>query len=146
MRKVLATAVAVMLFSVGGAGAQDYVAPEDFPVAGAYTAMAAGDIDAAVGYFAEDAVMVIVPVMDEAPPPWADKEALVGREEIGAWLSYLAADNSSMDIFDLEMTEHRAMFAGYFNGDHFRELGMESIPSEGAAIIVDGLIQGLMWY
>ena len=146
MRKILATAVAVMLLSVGGAGAQDYVAPGDFPVAGAYAAMAAGDIDAAVGYFAEDAVMVMVPLMDEAPPPWADKEALVGREEIGAWLSYLAADNSNMDIYDLKTAEHRAMFAGHFHGDHFKELGMDPVPSEGAAVIVDGLIQGLMWY
>ena len=84
-----------------------------------------GDIDAAVAYFAKDAVMVLVPIMDEAPPPWADKEALVGREEIGAWLSYLAADNSSMDIYDLKTAEHRAMFAGHFRGDHFKEMGMD---------------------
>jgi len=146
MRKTLATVIAVMILSVGEANAEDYVAPGDFPVAGAYAAMAAGDIDAAVAYFAEDAVMVLVPLLDEAPPPWADKEALVGRKEIGAWLSYLAADNSSMDIYDLETAEHRTMFAGHFHGDHFRDMDMDPVPSEGAAIIVDGLIQGLMWY
>ena len=140
MQKALAMAAAIMTFCAGTAVAEDYLAPEDSVIAGVFGAMGAGDIDAAVAFFQEDAVYVAV------PSPWDDKAALVGPEQIGWWLGFLADDNSTIDIYDLKVDGNRVTFGGDFAGDHFRKKGIDVIPLDGVAILKDGLIQGLMWY
>ncbi len=140
MYRFLATTMAVMTFCAGTAVAEDYAAAGESVISGAFSAMGAGDIQAAVKFFAPDAVYVAIPA------PWDGKAALVGPDEIGAWLGFLADDNSTIVIHDVKVDGNRITFGGDFAGDHFRKQGIDVIPMDGVAILKDGLIQGLMWY
>ena len=139
MFKFKSTAFACIMVLAGSPiAAADAVA--DFPVEAASAAMATGDIPAAVGYLMDDAVFTALPT----PGRW-EKTSLVGKDEIGGWWEFLAADNSTLSVKDLKLDGDRATFVGVFHGDHFRSKGIGPVELDGVAILRGGKIQALVF-
>ena len=142
---VLLVFASVLLVSTSPLAAQEEAAPVaasmgpgDVIVA-IYAALGEGDVDAALEFLADDAVLAIVPA------PEGIDGTFVGKEEIGAWYEGLAAGNGRSEITDMMTAGNRVTMHLAFSDDYFDDLGIGPAEFDGAAVVQNGKVKSLSW-
>ena len=135
----------VLLVSTGPLAAQEDATPLPATmepgdvVAAVYAALDAGDVDAALEFLDDDAVLAIV------PPPDGIDGSYVGKEEIGAWYDQLVAGRSRSEISDVMTVGNRVTMHLVFSDDFIAGLGIGPAEFDGTAVVQDGKVKTLSW-
>ena len=105
-------------------------------IRGYIAAANAGDVDAALSYWAEDAIYTVLPAA------FTGQSEFVGKAQIRALVEAFAAQHSRSEI-DEPLAVDGERVSGRFQSaiDSFRELGIDSLDSMAEAIVRDGKIQ-----
>jgi ketosteroid isomerase-like protein len=98
-------------------------------------ALNAGDINAALSYLADDAVVTIV------PPPHGMSGVFTGKEEIRGWYEGVVAGNGSTTLSDCEVDGETVTCINTYTDDGLQAMGIDFIEGEWVAIVRDGKIQ-----
>lgn len=112
---------------------QDTQEPESV-ARGLEAAVDAGDVDAALAYYAEDAVV------DFRPRNVAPGVPFEGHKEIRTWLEMNAAQNTQIDVTIDEIENGTLTASITATGDQYRQMGIESVQLTDVLVIEDGLI------
>lgn len=104
-----------------------------------YAAVAENDIDAAVAFLADDAVLTLV------PPPEGLDGAFIGKEAIGAWYEELAAGNGRFELSNISVAGNMASLKLAFYDDFFTGLGIAPAEFDGVVVVQGGLVKSLSW-
>jgi hypothetical protein len=102
-----------------------------------YTAAAnAGDLDAAMSYWADDAIYTVL------PSAFTGQSEFIGKAQIRALVETFAAQHGRSEI-DEPLAVDGERVSGRFRSanDSLRDLGIDSLDSEAEAIVRDGKIQ-----
>jgi hypothetical protein len=112
--------------------------PDPIPIVDAWTdALNAGDLEGALSYLSDDAVLTFIP-----PPIPGDDGIFSGVEEIGGWYQGLVAANGVSTMSDCQVeAETVTCLNGYADAD-LEGMGVGSLEFEWVATIRDGKIQG----
>jgi hypothetical protein len=94
-----------------------------------------GDVDAALNYLDDNAVITIV------PPPPGMSGVFTGKEQIRAWYEGNVAQNGFNEFVEIQVTGEKVSWTSKFGMDEWRNLGVESLEVHGDGIIVDGKFQ-----
>jgi predicted ester cyclase len=104
-----------------------------------YAAIDAGDADASVAGFAEQAVVVAL------PPPPDSNGVFIGKEAIRAKNTQLVARHFHAEFTDFDVHGDNASFTVLLVEDVFRDAGVYPVKFSGTAVVQDGLIQSETW-
>jgi len=100
----------------------------------------AGDIDAAMAFFADDAVVKLVP-----PIPPDSPDTFTGAEEIRAWFEGLVAMNFEIHIEILQVEGDTVTTRTSSWVDATREMGVAPLVATEVYIVQGGKIKGFTW-
>ena len=100
-------------------------------------ALNAGDIDAALSYLADDAVLTFIP-----PPIPGDDGIFSGKEEIKGWYEGVAAANGVTTISDCQVVGEKVTCLDTYTDADLQNMGVDFIDMEWAATVRDSKIQG----
>jgi hypothetical protein len=100
----------------------------------------AGDIDAAMAFFADDAVVKLVP-----PIPPGSPDTFTGAEEIRAWFEGLVAMNFEIHIEILQVEGDTVTTRTSSWVDATREMGVAPLVATEVYIVQGGKIKGFTW-
>ena len=98
-------------------------------------AVNAGDIDAALSYLADDAVVQIV------PPAPGTSGVFSGKEEIRGWYEALVAQHGGATLSDCQVDGEKVTCVNAYWEDSLRSLGLDSIVGEWVAVVREGKLQ-----
>ena len=98
-------------------------------------ALNVGDVEAALEYLEDDALITIV------PPPAGLSGIFTGKEQIRGWYEGNAAQNGFNEIVEIQVNGDKVNWTSKFGMDEWREIGVESLEVFGEGVIVDGKIQ-----
>ena len=98
-------------------------------------ALNVGDVEAALEYLDDNAVITIV------PPPPGMSGIFTGKEQIRGWYEGNAAQNGFNEIIELQVNGDEVNWTSKFGMDEWRKIGVESLDVLGEGIIVDGKFQ-----
>lgn len=104
-----------------------------------YAAIAEGDVDTALSYVADDAVLTLL------PPPEGSTGVFAGKEEIRGWWEFLVTFNPRVEFSDVVITGNRATWRAKYWGDDFAAMGIAPAEFEGVHITRNGLLQSATW-
>lgn len=102
-------------------------------------AMNAGDVDAAIAYFADDAVYKFVD-----PPPGVP-DTFAGKDEIRGRLETLVAVNASMEVEIQQVDGDKVTALTKFADDGLKEMGVGFIEGIEEYTVQDGKITSYQW-
>lgn len=128
-----------MLTAPSSAIAQEQAMNPAEVVQAIYAAVAEKDIDAAVAFLADDAVLTLV------PPPEGLDGTFIGKEEIGAWYEELAAGNGRFELSNISVAGNTASMRLAFYDDFFTGLGIAPAEFDGVVVVQGGLVKSLSW-
>jgi hypothetical protein len=100
-----------------------------------HAAVHGGDIDAAMGYVADDIAINLVP-----PPPGMDG-TIEGKAEAREWYEQQAAANSASQILSIEVDGSRVRAQETYADDSLRGMGVDQVELVVEFVVEDGLIQ-----
>ena len=129
-----------MIVLYAPASAQDAppVAPSTYDIEAIYraqvTAINEGDLEAAVQYYAEDAISIALP-----PPPGVDPVVL-GNEALRVSTAEFIALNSHIEFTDFHVNGETATYRTITTADFLTDLGVGYLRFSGTAIFRKGLI------
>ena len=89
--------LALVIVAIALGGCQAPPSPEDI-LADVESALNAGDVDAAMAFFSEDAVVKLVPALPAGSP-----DTYTSAEEIHGWFEELVAGNFEIDVEVLDV-------------------------------------------
>lgn len=95
----------------------------------------AGDVDAALAYLADDAVVTLV------PPPPGMSGTLQGKDAIRDWYEQQAAGNAESEIIELQVNGNQVTFRETYADDSLRGMGVQEVELIVKAVVEGGLIQ-----
>ncbi len=95
----------------------------------------AQSLDAAMDFFADDAVVRI------EPPLLASRRLYRGKQEIRGWVQEQLADNWTVEASNFRVAGQRVCFRSHASADRYRLLGIGTIEGAGEATICDGKIR-----
>jgi len=98
-------------------------------------ALNAGDIDAALSYLADDAVVQIV------PPAPGSSGVFSGKGEIRGWYETVAGQHGVTALSDCQIDGETVTCVNTYAEDSFRSLGIESVVGEWVAVVREGKLQ-----
>jgi hypothetical protein len=98
-------------------------------------ALNAGDIDAALSYLADDAVVQIVPA---AP---GTSGVFSGKGEIRGWYETLLAQHGEGTLSDCQVDGENVTCVNTYAEDSLRSLGLDSIVGPWVAVVREGKLQ-----
>ena len=108
--------------------------PEE--IANSWTkALAMGDIDTALSFLAEDAVVVIIPAGPD------DDGNYTGHAEIRGWYETIVGANGVGTLSDCNTDGENLTCLNTYTDDGLKEMGVDFIEGEWFAVIQDGKIQ-----
>jgi len=128
--------LAVLLVSPGALYAQE-TDPEAV-IAALIQAVNAGDIEAALALFADDASVTIVP-----PPPGMETGTFTGPEEIRGWLEGLKAMNVKIELEILQVDGGTVTARNVFWADMMQPLGIGPLVAMDVYTVSDGRLTSL---
>jgi ketosteroid isomerase-like protein len=99
----------------------------------------AGDVDAAIAYFADDAVYKIV------DPPPGTPDTFTGKDEIRGRLETLVALNASMEVEIQQVDGDKVTVLTKFADDPLKEMGVDFIEGVEEYTVQDGKIMSYQW-
>ena len=94
-----------------------------------------GDVEAALEYLDDNAVITIV------PPPAGINGIFNGKEQIRGWYEGNAALNGFNEMVDIQVKGDIVTWTSKFGMDEWRKIGVESLDVLGEGVIVDGKFQ-----
>ena len=94
-----------------------------------------GDVEAALEYLDDNAVITIV------PPPAGISGIFNGKEQIRGWYEGNAALNGFNEMVDIQVNGDIVTWTSKFGMDEWRKIGVESLDVLGEGVIVDGKFQ-----
>jgi ketosteroid isomerase-like protein len=110
--------------------------PDPMPVINAWVeALNAGDIDAALSYLADDAVVQIV------PPAPGTSGIFTGKGEVRGWYEAIVGQNGVTVLTDCQAAGETVTCVNNYAEDSFRSLGIDSVVGEWVAVVRDGKLQ-----
>ena len=98
-------------------------------------ALNAGDIDAALSYLADDAVVKIV------PPAPGTSGVFTGQEEIRGWYETVVGQQGVTTLSDCQVDGESVTCVNTYAEDSFRSLGIDSVVGEWVAVMREGKLQ-----
>ena len=101
-----------------------------------FDALNAGDVDAALSYLADDAVVTMVP-----PGTPGDDGIFTGKEEIRGWYEGLVAAKGVATLSDCQVEGESVTCIDTYTDDGLQAMGVDSIEGELALIVREGKIQ-----
>jgi ketosteroid isomerase-like protein len=101
-----------------------------------FDALNAGDVDAALSYLADDAVVVMVP-----PGTPGDDGIFTGKEEVRGWYEGLVGAKGVATLRDCQVEGESVTCIDTYTDDGLQAMGVDSIEGELALIVRDGKIQ-----
>jgi hypothetical protein len=102
-------------------------------------ALNAGDIDAALPYLADDAVVQIM------PPAPGTSGVFSGKGEIRGWYETVAGQHGVTMLSDCQVDGETVTCVNTYAEDSFRSLGIDSVIGEWVAIVREGKLQSYMF-
>ena len=136
MRKLLSTAVVIVAMLVFPAALLAQEAAPDEVVLAATDALNSGDVDAAMEFFSDSAVVQI------APPEPGTSGIFDGAEEVHAWMDGLVAMNFHIEEEVLEVVGDTVTTLATWSSDVTHFLGIDALVGVEMYTVQDGLIQG----
>lgn len=103
-------------------------------------ALNAGDVDAAMALWADDAVVKLVPALPPGSP-----DTYTGAEQIRAWLESLVAMNFEIEVEILQVEGNTVTTLTKTWVDPTREMGVAPLVATEVYTVQDGKIKGLTW-
>ena len=108
------------------------------PIVNAWTdALNAGDLEGALSYLSDDAVLTFIP-----PPIPGDDGIFSGQEEIGGWYQGLVAANGVSTMSDCQVEGETVTCLNSYTDADLEGMGVGSLEFEWVAMLRDGKIQG----
>ena len=98
-------------------------------------ALNAGDIDAALSYLADDAVVTIV------PPAPGTSGVFTGQGEIRGWYEGIVGEHGVTTLSDCQVDGETVTCVNTYTGDSFTSMGLDSVVAEWVAVVRDGKLQ-----
>jgi len=98
-------------------------------------ALNAGDIDGALSYLADDAVVQIL------PPAPGTSGVFTGREEVRGWYEAVVGQNGVTTLSDCQIEGETVTCVNTYAEDSFRSLGIDSVVGEWVAVVREGKLQ-----
>jgi hypothetical protein len=98
-------------------------------------ALNAGEIDAALSYLADDAVVQIV------PPAPGTSGIFTGKGEIRGWYETVVGQHGVTTLSDCQVDGETVTCVNTYAEDSFRSLGIDSVVGEWVAVVRDGKLQ-----
>ena len=135
--KRLFLALTVMLAVLVGCQAQP--SPEEM-LAAMEDALNAGDVDAAMAFFTDDAVVKIAPALPPGSP-----DTYTGAEEIRAWFEELVAMNFEIRVEITEVEGDTVTTRTSTWIDSTREMGVAPLVATEVYTIQNGKMKGFTW-
>jgi ketosteroid isomerase-like protein len=99
----------------------------------------AGDIDAALSYLADDAVVTIV------PPAPGTSGVYAGKGEIRGWYEGIVGEHGVTTLSDCQVDGETVTCVNIYTGDSFTSMGIDSVVAEWVAVVRDGKLQSYSW-
>ena len=110
--------------------------PDPMPIIRAWVeALNAGEIDAALSYLADDAVVQIV------PPAPGTSGIFTGKDEVRGWYETVVGQNGVTVLTDCQVAGETVTCVNTYAEDSFRALGIDSVVGEWVAVVRDGKLQ-----
>ena len=135
--KKLFLVLTVVLIALVGCQAQP--SPEEL-LAAMEDALNGGDVDAAMAFFTDDAVVKLVPALPPGSP-----DTFTSAEEIRAWFEELVAMNFEIHIEVLQVEGDTVTTRTSTWVDPTREMGVAPLVATEVYIVQDGKIRGFTW-
>jgi ketosteroid isomerase-like protein len=135
---MLAVMVSVLLLALPGV----LCAQESDPlsVVNAWVAaLNAGDIDGALSYVADDAVVTIV------PPAPGTSGVFTGNEEIRGWYETIVGENGVTTLSDCQVDGETVTCVNIYAADSITAMGLDSLVAEWVAVVRDGKFRSYSW-
>jgi ketosteroid isomerase-like protein len=98
-------------------------------------ALNAGDIDGALSYLADDAVVQIL------PPAPGTSGVFTGKEEVRGWYEAVVGQNGVTTLSDCQIEGETVTCVNTYAEDSFRSLGIDSVVGEWVAVVREGKLQ-----
>ena len=111
--------------------------PAESIVQGFIDAQNAGDVEGALAFLADNAVIQLVP-----PPVEEDDGVFTGKEEIRDWYETLVSLHGKGELSDIEVEGDQVTAILTYSDDSLKQIGVDSIDNEWVVSIQDGKIQG----
>ena len=110
--------------------------PDPMPVINAWLeALNAGDIDGALSYLADDAVVTIV------PPAPGTSGVFTGKEEIRGWYETVVGQNGVTALSDCQIDGETVTCVNTYAEDSFISLGIDSVVAEWVVVVREDKLQ-----
>ena len=98
-------------------------------------ALNANDIEAALSYLADDAVVQIL------PPAPGTSGVFSGKGEIRGWYETVVGQHGVTALSDCQIDGETVICVNTYAEDSFRSLGIDSVVGEWVAVVRDGKLQ-----
>jgi ketosteroid isomerase-like protein len=102
-------------------------------------ALNAGDIDAALSYLADDAVVTIV------PPAPGTSGVYTGNGEIRGWYEGIVGEHGVTTLSDCQVDGETVTCVNTYTGDSFTSMGIDFVVAEWVAVVRDGKLHSYTW-
>jgi hypothetical protein len=110
--------------------------PDPTPIINAWVeALNAGEIDAALSYLADDAVVQIV------PPAPGTSGVFTGKGEIRGWYETVVGQHGVTTLSDCQVDGETVTCVNTYAEDSFRSLSIDSVVGEWVAVVREGKLQ-----
>jgi ketosteroid isomerase-like protein len=134
---IVMTVFAVLLGLPGALCAQE---SDPMSIIDAWVAdLNAGDIDAALSYLADDAVVTIV------PPAPGTSGVYAGKGDIRGWYEGIVGEHGVTTLSDCQVDGETVTCVNTYTGDSFTSMGIGSVVAEWVAVVRGGELHSYSW-
>ena len=138
--RVRMAAVAVSLVLLALPGVLCAQEPDPMSIVNAWlAALNAGDIDGALSYVADDAVVTIVPLQP------GTSGVFTGKEEIRGWYRTIVGEHGVTTLSDCHVDGETVTCVNTYAADSITAMGLDSLVAEWVAVLRDGKFQSYSW-
>jgi ketosteroid isomerase-like protein len=102
-------------------------------------ALNAGDIDGALSYVADDAVVTIV------PPAPGTSGVFTGKGEVQGWYETTVGEHGVTTLSDCQVDGETVTCINTYAADSITAMGIDSLVAEWVAVVRDGKLQSYSW-
>jgi ketosteroid isomerase-like protein len=136
--RLVAVVVSVVLLALPGAlFAQE---PDPMSIVNAWVAaLNAGDIDGALSFVADGAVVTIV------PPQPGTSGVFTGKEEIRGWYETIVGEHGMTTLSDCQVDGETVTCVNTYAADSITAMGLDSLVADWVAVVRDGKLQSYSW-
>jgi ketosteroid isomerase-like protein len=108
----------------------DHISTVEAIVQGFIGALNAGDVEGALAFLADDAVVQIIP-----PPEPAGDGLFTGKEEIRGWYEFQAEGNSSNELSHVHINGDQVTALIRFSDEGLKQMGVDFLDNEWVATV-----------